>query len=214
MLEVAHKNRDDIQKALIDTQNVLFDAGKIELSIRSGATEIDKTRESVKRANEDIKTLNQETHTFVSTSKKEFEEHTKAAKEEVAKLIGIRESFSFLAFQATAPLKPPELRPRQIDKIVETKLLKSLRNVLPNEQYAKLEKEIKSAAEKKPRRLIYDAENREVLPGKLVRSEGQPVSDDPLVSVVYDNVGTVLEFLDSVFDRYSLHVHGMDSLVT
>jgi Zn-dependent metalloprotease len=45
-------------------------------------------------------------------------------------------------------------------------------------------------------RLIYDAKNKEILPGTLVRSEGTAVSSDQTVNEVYDNLAIVYKFLN------------------
>jgi Zn-dependent metalloprotease len=48
-------------------------------------------------------------------------------------------------------------------------------------------------------RLIYDAEHKAKLPGKLVRKEGDPPSSDSTVNEVFDNIGLSYNFLVSVF---------------
>ena len=89
----------------------------------------------------------------------------------------------------------------QAERLVERKILTIFRNVLPGDQYAKLEEEFRSAIPKKLRRAIYDAEHHKSLPGKLVRSEGGPATGDPVVTQVYDNIGITYNFFYSAFGR-------------
>ncbi|MGO3022558.1 MAG: M4 family metallopeptidase [Brevibacterium sp.] len=58
-------------------------------------------------------------------------------------------------------------------------------------------------------RLVHDAQNTEVLPGELVRSEGEePVSDEP-VNEAYDGLGASYSLFSEVFGRDSLDDAGM-----
>ena len=92
--------------------------------------------------------------------------------------------------------------PDQTERLIETKLLKSLQNVLPADEYTRLKAALKPAAVAgELHREIYDAENHTVLPGKLVRSEGQPPTNDPVVTQVYDNIETVYKFFLDSFGR-------------
>ncbi|MBK9946345.1 MAG: M4 family metallopeptidase [Nitrospira sp.] len=60
-------------------------------------------------------------------------------------------------------------------------------------------------------RLVYDAKNGgfNQLPGTLVRSEGDPKSDDPAVNEAYANAGTTYSFYKKFFGRNSLDDRGM-----
>jgi len=62
-------------------------------------------------------------------------------------------------------------------------------------------------------RLVYDARGRDDLPGKLVRSEGDPAASDPAVNEAYDHSGDTYDFFHKVFGRSSLDDAGM-SLVS
>ena len=65
--------------------------------------------------------------------------------------------------------------------------------------------------EGKKHRLIYDAQNKpaHVLPGKLVRSEGEKASKDLAVNEAYDHSGATYDFYQEVFGRNSLDDRGM-----
>jgi len=58
-------------------------------------------------------------------------------------------------------------------------------------------------------RLVYDARGRDVLPGKLVREEGDPKGADAAVNEAYDFSGDTFDFLHAVFGRNSLDDAGM-----
>lgn len=59
------------------------------------------------------------------------------------------------------------------------------------------------------RRSIYDARNGRALPGKLVRSEGQPRSKDIAVNEAYNGAGTTYDLFYKVFGRNSIDERGM-----
>ena len=64
---------------------------------------------------------------------------------------------------------------------------------------------------KPKRRLVYDARHGEwaALPGKFVRSEGDPEAADPAVNEAYDQAGTTYDFYFEVFKRNSLDNAGL-----
>jgi len=59
------------------------------------------------------------------------------------------------------------------------------------------------------RRTIYDAQNKRFLPGKLVRSEGDPRSKDVAVNEAYDGSGKTYDFFMKVFGRNSIDDRGL-----
>ncbi|MFD7106968.1 M4 family metallopeptidase [Streptomyces celluloflavus] len=59
-----------------------------------------------------------------------------------------------------------------------------------------------------PRREIYDARNKDSLPGTLVRSEGEDASEDELVNSVYEALGTTFDFFLASYGRNSLDGEG------
>lgn len=60
-----------------------------------------------------------------------------------------------------------------------------------------------------PRRTIYDARNKEELPGKKVRGEGAKPSRDDSVNRAYDGLGSTFELFLSAFGRNSLDGAGL-----
>jgi len=59
-----------------------------------------------------------------------------------------------------------------------------------------------------PDRVISDAEQREVLPGRRVRREGEVASGDTAVDEAYDGLGAAFDFLWDAFDRASVDGRG------
>ena len=58
-------------------------------------------------------------------------------------------------------------------------------------------------------RLVYDARQKDALPGRLVRSEGGPATADVAVNEAYDFSGDTFDFYHAVFARNSLDDAGM-----
>jgi Zn-dependent metalloprotease len=63
-------------------------------------------------------------------------------------------------------------------------------------------------------RSIYDARRRERLPGRLVRSEGNPATGDAAVDEAYDGFGTTFDLLLEEYGRCSLDDRGMELIGT
>jgi Zn-dependent metalloprotease len=62
-------------------------------------------------------------------------------------------------------------------------------------------------------RLVYDMKSRKSpLPGKLIRSEGNPPVTDSAVNEAYDYSGVVYDFYKEIFNRNSLDDRGMSLL--
>ncbi len=59
------------------------------------------------------------------------------------------------------------------------------------------------------RRTIYDAEQGMVLPGRLVRSEGEEPLADVSANEAYDGTGKVYDFFYKAYERNSIDGHGM-----
>ena len=58
-------------------------------------------------------------------------------------------------------------------------------------------------------RIIYDAENGSVLPGREVRGEGDPSTGDPAVDEAYDGSGATYDLYKDVYERNSIDGRGM-----
>ncbi len=64
------------------------------------------------------------------------------------------------------------------------------------------------------RRLVYDAEGRFELPGRLVREEGGGSTGDPAVDEAYEMAGTTYRFYREVLGRRSLDDGGLELVAT
>src|SRR4051794_25011326 len=53
-------------------------------------------------------------------------------------------------------------------------------------------------------RTIYSAGNQEILPGTVVRAEGEPATDDDAINEAYDGLGHTFDFYWEVFGRNSI----------
>lgn len=60
-----------------------------------------------------------------------------------------------------------------------------------------------------PNREIADAEGREVLPGRVVRAEGQPTTGDVAVDEAYNGLGATFDLFSEVFERNSIDGSGL-----
>ncbi len=63
-------------------------------------------------------------------------------------------------------------------------------------------------------RLVHHADQREELPGRLVRDEGAPATGDAAVDEAYDSAGAVLELFASAFQRQSTDGNGAALSIT
>ncbi|MGW6281324.1 M4 family metallopeptidase [Kribbella sp. NPDC055071] len=67
-----------------------------------------------------------------------------------------------------------------------------------------------AAATPRKQRIIYDTAHSSVLPGTVVRSEGQPAIGDPAADEAYDGLGATFDLYWNVFGRNSIDNAGMD----
>ena len=65
-----------------------------------------------------------------------------------------------------------------------------------------------------PARYVYSAEQRQVLPGRLVRSEGQGSGGDPAVDEAYQGLGATYRLFWEAFERHSIDDAGLALLAT
>jgi hypothetical protein len=186
--EEVRKTQEEVHKAQQDSKDT-------ELAIRTTKSELMQLAKDMAASGEEVKKN-------VKANQDEILDHLKQARALLTEIQGSREQArTLLAGFGKPPPAPTGLTSEQADRLVDLKLLKKLRNVLPAEQYAKLEKELKAELPQGLRRAIHDAENRPTLPGRLVRAEGSPTTNDPVVTQVYDNIGTIYGFFKEVFNR-------------
>lgn len=63
-------------------------------------------------------------------------------------------------------------------------------------------------------RQVYDAENFDVLPGKLVRKEGDSAIGDPAVDEAFESAGATYDLYNEIFNRNSIDDNGMQIVST
>jgi Zn-dependent metalloprotease len=63
-------------------------------------------------------------------------------------------------------------------------------------------------------RTIYTAQNSDTEPGTLVRSEGQPASDDAEINEAYDGLGATFDFYLNKYQRNSIDDSGLPLVAT
>lgn len=71
-----------------------------------------------------------------------------------------------------------------------------------------------SEAPDQPMRTIFDAENAETLPGREVRREGDPATDDVAVNEAYDGLGSADALFRGVYSRASVDDRNLPFLAT
>jgi Zn-dependent metalloprotease len=64
------------------------------------------------------------------------------------------------------------------------------------------------------KRAVYDAKNRNTLPGTPVRAEGADRTRDRQVNNVYDGIGITVKFFNTVFGRNAIDGKGVTPIVT
>ena len=70
-------------------------------------------------------------------------------------------------------------------------------------------KVLMSAAPAAKQRTVYDAQHREALPGRVVRTEGAAAGKDAAVNEAYDGLGATYDFYAAAYDRNSIDDEGM-----
>ncbi|MFW5470320.1 protealysin inhibitor emfourin [Knoellia sp. CPCC 206435] len=65
-----------------------------------------------------------------------------------------------------------------------------------------------------PNRVVHDAGGGTSLPGTVVRSEGEPATDDTTVNEAYDGLGATWDLWHAAYDRNSLDNRGLGLLAT
>jgi Zn-dependent metalloprotease len=101
----------------------------------------------------------------------------------------------------------PKVRKLAIEAIARSATLRATRTTLAQMPIMAA----MPSANRKRDRLIYDMKNQgsSLLPGTLVREEGDPRSLDPAVNEAYDYSGATYDFYKKIFNRNSLDDRGM-----
>ena len=131
---------------------------------------------------------------------KEVEATAGKSKTSITVIEGYTERARTLMASSAAPVRGGgTFDQEQAGRFMEVKIMAAFRNVLTPKQYSDLEKAIKAPVGLQ--RAIYDSGNGMSTPGKLVRIEGQPETNDAAVTAAYDNIGIIREFFRTAFGR-------------
>jgi Zn-dependent metalloprotease len=189
---------EEIRKAQKETGETAAKAKDSELTIHELRNEVAKSAQESRDATGEAKKARDSTVETYGEEQRLVED----ARRIIIEIRGSREQARTLV--ADIGKAPPAFRkfgPEEAEQLVDRKIRTLFRHVLAGDQYAKLEKELKSDIPKGLRRAIYDAAQGLSLPGKLVRSEGEPATADRLVTEVYDNIDIGYNFFHSIFSR-------------
>jgi hypothetical protein len=189
-LVVAHDKVEGIQKQFTKAQEELVAASK---NVESLSKSI---QDRFNKANADLEAASQK----AADLSKEVEAAAGRSKTSIVLIEGAEEKArTFMAAPAEASRPAPMFDQEMAGHLIESKIATAFKQVLSPKQYASLEKAM--ATPVGLRVAVYDVDHAQTLPGKLVRLEGQPATDDPAVTAVYDNLGIILEFFRSAFGR-------------
>lgn len=103
----------------------------------------------------------------------------------------------------------PKRHEEALENLITTTELRTAREVMPRERTQSLFARPSGKVERKVFDLKKKPAKKQFLPGTLVRSEGDPPSNDPAVDEAYDYSGVVYDFYFKVFGRHSLDNQGM-----
>ncbi|NGO67660.1 M4 family metallopeptidase [Streptomyces boncukensis] len=114
-----------------------------------------------------------------------------------------------LARTGEAALAAPARRTLERDALQRTRRrITTVRMAAPAEPAAAPEPSA-GEPERTPRRTIYDAKNKETLPGKKVRGEGGKPVKDATVNRAYAGLGATFELFLNVYGRWSIDGRGL-----
>jgi Zn-dependent metalloprotease len=104
-----------------------------------------------------------------------------------------------------------KIRAAALKAIKQSNHLRSLRSLIQEQPRTDRESLIPGvdAHSCKLTRRVYDAKNGETLPGVLVRSEGEPKTNDPAVDEAYGGAGDTWDLYNGVYERCSIDDSGM-----
>jgi Zn-dependent metalloprotease len=188
------KKSEEIQKQFAAAQAHLVEVqGKVDALGKDVQDHFDKVNVEMDEARKRVSELG-----------KEVEANAGRSKTSVTVIEQYQEKMRTLVDTSAAPVRAATLFDQeQASRLVEVKIMTAFKQVLSPKQYSELEKAIKTPVGLQ--RAVYDAEHAEKLPGKLVRLEGQAATADDEVTSVYENLGNIQQFFQSVFGRDLSH---------
>ncbi len=103
----------------------------------------------------------------------------------------------------------PEQRELAIDALQLDQSLRASRATFSLLGGLQVRHDLGAAAPPQKKRTIYDAQQGQTLPGRLVRSEGQPPVADNAVNQAYDGLGDTFDFYLAAYQRNSIDNAGL-----
>ena len=163
-------------------QNVESLSTNIQVQFRRAIDDLEEARQKVDKLSNEV----------VATAGK--------SRSSISVIEGMTEKARILL--ASSPVPPgggATFDQEQAGRFMEVKIMTAFKKVLSPKQYLDLEKAIRTPIGLQ--RAIYDSNNGSSIPGKLVRLEGQPATNDAAATAVYDNIGIVQEFFHAALGR-------------
>jgi Zn-dependent metalloprotease len=106
-------------------------------------------------------------------------------------------------------------RRRALETMATDQTIRALRAAMPAPvSRTPAGRRLLEAAEAQKERLIHDAKGRTVLPGTVVRSEGDNPTGDVAVDEAYDGLGATFDFFWDAYGRNSIDDEGMPLIAT
>lgn len=103
-----------------------------------------------------------------------------------------------------------EQRRRALETMATDQTIRALRAAMPLPvEKTPAARRLLEAADAQKQRSVHDAANRTMLPGRLVRGEGDPPTGDPCVDEAYDGLGATFDFFWNEYGRNSIDDDGM-----
>jgi Zn-dependent metalloprotease len=188
----------DIKRAQLDLEEATAD---IKKDVESAKADIKKSVESAEASAKEASETSSRMRDFLNEAE-QSKQHIQQYENTLLALPPGSKQVPAAQASQTAP------DPGQLERLIDARLLETLKNVLVPEQYSALKAQIAVARGQGLRRQIFDAKNTTDLPGDLVRKEGDAPISDPIANEAYDNFEVVYRFFKDVFGRDSLDNHG------
>jgi hypothetical protein len=195
-LEDNYKASQDLRK---DIQNTYNDSQKLQIDIKAAEQKLGEKLTALKVTEDKI--------TSEANAAKQSAESAKTAYSEIQQTERqARASGTMIEGYKTQVLgiinltkSPTTSNSSETEKFIENAILRAFTDVLPDPQFMRLKSRITAFSTAEFRRQIFAAENKEILPGSIARSEGDPPVADTAVNTVYDNLQTIHDFYKQIF---------------
>ena len=107
-----------------------------------------------------------------------------------------------------------EQRRAALETLMVDQTFRAMRAAAPSPAASTRRRKSATAGTPQKQRTIHSAQNQQMLPGVIVRSEGSPASGDIVVNEAYDGLGATYDFYAQIFDRDSIDDEGLPMVAT